>query len=706
MAVLHRNPMPLSGALFVTNPRRRRNSLSTRRNALRRRRNSAVQQMSLFEYTKAGGTKGGSISTKKASSKRKTSTRKTSSSRGKPMSKYRKMQKEGAKLGLKVIGVKQSTLARNIAKAKGKKSSPKRKSSAKRSSAKSSVSKMTVAQLKKALTRAGKKPKSGQNKAYYAAKYKRDIASKKSSPKRKSSAKRSSGVRISTTTPISKLFQLGLSFGISEKKMDNMNRADLMAAVRAGRGKTQSKYGRMSRKQLLAAAKSKKFVGYSKLTNAQLRARLQRGTLGKRKKSDWGVFQAKMKDVGLDRAEMKALFKKKKTPKQLNELKSRIKSKIRSIARVGRKTRRKAKDLIKKDMPTLFNPFKKITNRKNPLFGINVLAMPLQAIATIQEKIADVPVIKNIAFAVTPLALGAGVYAVHRVVEPMLIPHIDKLLQNKYVPAPIKKLVHYPYSVTGVSVGLALALLAKYGLVSKQAATIVASSAVSVGMALDLSLKPFAEAAGDVATEKTLEVVEVSEQPLSGVHMGALQQNPHGYGDGGQYMIGRNTTALGNYGAVKMGAMHMGSMHDYNDASMADAQACTCVMMPEEVAAAKAGQAAYRRKFGVSPNNKRKIQSLRSRHAGRAGHRFGWLVKMIGWNNFQKIASLPEKQRATVINQLQKQAIASIPQIIAAQQAQNASVESASVPVDGTINGVQGFEGVGYGAMMFAGQGY
>ena len=79
---------------------------------------------------------------------------------------------------------------------------------------------------------------------------------------------------------------------------------------------------------------------------------------------------------------------------------------------------------------------------------------------------------------------------------------------------------------------------------------------------------------------------------------------------------------------------------------------------------------------------------------------------MIGWNNFQKIASLPEKQRATVISQLQKQAIASIPKIIASQQAANASVESASIAIDGTLNGAQGFEGVGYGAMMFAGQGY
>ena len=31
MAVMNRNPMPLSGALFVTNPRRRRNAMALQR---------------------------------------------------------------------------------------------------------------------------------------------------------------------------------------------------------------------------------------------------------------------------------------------------------------------------------------------------------------------------------------------------------------------------------------------------------------------------------------------------------------------------------------------------------------------------------------------------------------------------------------------------------------------------------------------------
>jgi len=95
-----------------------------------------------------------------------------------------------------------------------------------------------------------------------------------------------------------------------------------------------------------------------------------------------------------------------------------------------------------------------------------------------------------------------------------------------------------------------------------------------------------------------------------------------------------------------------------------------------------------------------------SRHAGRPGHRYGWIVKMLGFENFQKIASLPPKQRENVISQLQQQAIAAIPKLVAQQQAQGASVESASIPVHGTLNGAGGVEGAAYGALMFAGNGY
>jgi len=60
---------------------------------------------------------------------------------------------------------------------------------------------------------------------------------------------------------------------------------------------------------------------------------------------------------------------------------------------------------------------------------------------------------------------------------------------------------------------------------------------------------------------------------------------------------------------------------------------------------------------------------------------------MIGFENFQKIASLPEKQREIVISQLQ----------------QDNSL--GALNLDGSFNGVQGADD-SYGALMFAGSGY
>jgi hypothetical protein len=379
-----------------------------------------------------------------------------------------------------------------------------------------------------------------------------------------------------------------------------------------------------------------------------------------------------------------------------------------------------AQDTFFSKMAMFMNPFKKINprRRKNAgIMGIQPLAMPLAIVGDVQQAAAKAPVVGWASFAITPIALGAVAYGLQRMAEPVISPFLDRYIGE--VPV-LKETLKFPYTTTGVLTGLAMGILAKNNLLNGQAAGLVAASAVSVGMALDLSLRPLAKAASEVAMEQTAQrtaqiQVAAAEMVESGLPNGngmitgngLTNGNGNGYGDGGAYMIGAASNSLGNYGAIHLGAINLGAIQsEYSDASPADAKACTCVMMPDEVSATKAGAQAFQRTFGKSPVNKRRVQSLMSRHAGRNGHRFGWLIKMIGFANFQKIASLPPHQRKVVISQLQQQAIASIPKLVAAQNAANSTIESASVPVQGTLNGAQGFSGVGYGAMMFAGQGY
>ena len=608
MAVMNRNPMPLSGALFVTNPRRRRNkmSLSRRKNALRlnRRRNAL------------------------------------------------KLNRRRNRLGT------------------------------------GNANDMTVKELKAELSAAGKSTR---------------------------------GKKAALVTRYKKMYALA-PIGASKPKK---------------KGKARKKTGLPAKtmEQLRAMAKSKGLKRYSGLNKKQLISRIRSGkspAAKARQKSGWAKFQKEMKDLGLNQKEMKYLWKRKKDGKpasDFSKMKKAIGAESRRLAskRIGRSTRRKAMNNVAAKQIALFqNPFKKINprRRKNAgIMGLQPLAMPLALVQDVQQGAAKIPVVRLASFAITPVALGAAVYGVHRLAEP----HIMKFLDDTVADVPVlKETLKFPYTTTGVVAGIALGLLAKANLINPQAASLVAASAASVGIALDLSLRPVAEAAAEVVKEQVTEkgaaiAVEAatlveSGAPLNTVAataagadpaaMGAIRMGGMHYGDGGQYMLGANTTSLSG---MHYGAVHMGDalQSEYSDASPADAKACTCVMHPEEVAAVKAGKAMFQRKFGMSPRNLKKSQSLMSRHAGRMGHRYGWIIKSIGFANFQKIAALPPKQRATVISQLQQQAIASIPKLIAQQQQANSQVETASVPLAGTLNGVQGFDGVqGYGAMMFAGQGY
>jgi hypothetical protein len=375
----------------------------------------------------------------------------------------------------------------------------------------------------------------------------------------------------------------------------------------------------------------------------------------------------------------------------------------------------------------LLNPFKvrrrrnKRGRRRNPE-QIEPLAKGLNLVEDVQGEVAKVPGIKLISFAITPMVVGAAVYGVHRMLEPYVMKGAEDVGIAK-IPV-LREVLKWPYSTTSIVAGLVLGYLAQQKILNKQAASILAASACSVGIALDLSLRPFAKAATEVATEQTAKAAgeiqaaaaEVTEQVAAGIIApGAVapavaaaeaQAALAGYGDGGAYMIGSDTHALGSYGAIQVGGAYGAIEMDYADACPADAYQASDQMHKDEASAAIAGPGFWKQKFGASPTRMRQVESLYSRHAGHMGSRYGWLIKMIGFANFQKIAAMNPAQRASVINQLRQQAIASLPKVMAQAKRQNAGLETASLPVQGGFNGAQGFGGVGYGALMFAGSGY
>ena len=320
----------------------------------------------------------------------------------------------------------------------------------------------------------------------------------------------------------------------------------------------------------------------------------------------------------------------------------------------------------------------------------------LSLLGDLQKQVKKIPVLKYAAWVIVPAALGGAVALVHRTVEPRLIP---ALAESKIPGA--KTLAKAPYLTTGALVGAALLGFSatKYGkkVISTQTAAKVAGLAVATGVFADMFLPSVVKAAAEVAKEEAVALAasqlqaEQSAAAAVASNGDAVRKGFQGYGDGGFYMIGANTRDLGRKA--------------YADAHYADAAMASSHMHPDEVSAALQGASVYVQVFPGSPIKKMASRELHSRHAGLKGHRYGWLIKLVGFEKFQQIAALPPAQRAKVISRLKAQALASVPQALAQAKKMDEMHSSTSMEIAGASNnGAHGFKSVGYGALMFAGQ--
>jgi len=134
---------------------------------------------------------------------------------------------------------------------------------------------------------------------------------------------------------------------------------------------------------------------------------------------------------------------------------------------------------------------------------------------------------------------------------------------------------------------------------------------------------------------------------------------------------------------------------DYGDASEADAYYSGVDFDTYEGSALMAGPRGWRRAFPISKRAFRSKGGGASRHAGQRGHRWGWLIKLVGFENAQKIAAMPPQKRIALIKEIRAGALVAVEQGIT----NNGSEEL--VPVAET----QGLA-VNYGAMVYAGGSY
>lgn len=195
-----------------------------------------------------------------------------------------------------------------------------------------------------------------------------------------------------------------------------------------------------------------------------------------------------------------------------------------------------------------------------------------------------------------------------------------------------------------------------------------------------------------------------------GGDLGALALDNYGalaldnYGDGMAYQLG--ALALKNAGA------------EFSQSSLADAYYSGADFSLGEGQALLNGKHGYMRRFGRPAHRVARHGGSTqgpSHMAGKPGHRWGWLVKMLGWEAASQVARQSPSQRIKTIAALRANALATLKQMQeTAQIEQIASPEftplhsQAPIPHSAVAQYAHtGAQGVGssYGSTIFAGQG-
>ena len=145
-------------------------------------------------------------------------------------------------------------------------------------------------------------------------------------------------------------------------------------------------------------------------------------------------------------------------------------------------------------------------------------------------------------------------------------------------------------------------------------------------------------------------------------------------------------------------------MAEYGDAMESDAAMSGDDFDDDEGQALMNGPRAFFLRFGHPARVASRARSAYSRHAGKQGHRWAWLIKLVGFQKAAEIASLPPERRLSVIASLKAQALRSLPALMAQQ---NTGTTGSSPYSMGASSGSQGADGSsGYGAIVYAGAGY
>ncbi len=351
------------------------------------------------------------------------------------------------------------------------------------------------------------------------------------------------------------------------------------------------------------------------------------------------------------------------------------------------------------------NPRKNRRTRRN---GVAVRrnsygAFDNKATNSVSTMIKKVPVVGTVASQyVAPLLMGAAVGAVHYgVIKGLkMIPGVDGVMG---------KIKPVQFTLSGVAVATALRFIP---LGSQQIRDQLAVGALLVGSALDVYR---------FMTEKVGELGEYDDMDGLGEYddmdgLGEYDDMDGLYEDGfieagGLYEDGY--IEAGDGGAYDVLPLAGGTADlSYSGASLNDARFAPADLSVDEGEAALAGPGAWHYRFGP-PSRSMYLPHGYSPNAGQPGHRFGWLIQLVGFPRFQKIVALPPGARLSIIARLRKEAEALVDGSSApgnlAGLAINTDMSGLAIDMNGATLDMSGelsglvLESSGLGALMSAG---
>jgi len=286
----------------------------------------------------------------------------------------------------------------------------------------------------------------------------------------------------------------------------------------------------------------------------------------------------------------------------------------------------------------------------NPFHGLGDLALVsnpsgIALLDSVEGAVAGVPVVgEYVAPLVTPAALGAAAFGVHF----FAVPYVEKYLPDAAKP--------FAYTIGGSLVGVASGVVAAKASDStvRNAAALVGGAAVAIGVGLDLFRK---FGGGATAGDDDFGAVALENNGMFGAvalenrgELGAVAlENTGMFGDGMAYQLAPVSLGFDGEVSALQGA--------YGRASLADAYFSGPDFDAAEGEALLNGASEFGRAAGSVPYGAAGAKKHHSALAGRRFHRWGWLIKLVGFQNAQQIAGLPPEERLKVINALRKQAL-------------------------------------------------